>query len=73
MNDYKKRTPYDANISADNALVGVFAHEAEHNINKSDIKAIKARSAGYTDNIRDVERCAERVQRKVYREIYRNR
>ena len=73
IDDYKKRTPYDANISADNALVGVFAHEAEHNINKSDIRAIKARSAGYTDNIRDVERHAERIQRKVYREIYRNR
>ena len=72
-NGYKKRTPFDSNLSTENAMVGVFAHEAEHNLNKSDIRAIKNRSAGFTDNVRNVERAAERVERRVYHEIFKNR
>ena len=72
-NGYKKSTPFDSNLSTDNAMVGVFAHEAEHNLNKSDIRAIKNRSAGFTDNVRNVERAAERVERRVYHEIFKNR
>ena len=72
-NGYKKSTPFDSNLSTDNAMVGVFAHEAEHNLNKSDIRAIKNRSAGFTDNVRNVERAAGRVERRVYHEIFKNR
>ena len=70
---YKNKTPFDSDLSVDNAMVGVFAHEAEHNLNHFDIRAIKARSAGYTDNVRNVERAAKRVERKVYKEMYRSR
>ena len=70
---YKNKTPFDSDLSVDNAMVGVFSHEAEHNLNKFDIKAIKARSAGYYDNVRNVERAAERIERKVYKEMYRNK
>ena len=69
---HKTKTPYQSN-NLENTMVGTFAHEAEHNINKSDIRAIKERSAGYSDNVRDVERAAERIERKVYHEIYKNR
>ena len=72
VDNHKTKTPYQAN-TLENTMVGTFAHEAEHNINKLDIRAIKERSAGYTDNVRDVERAAERVERRVYREIYKNR
>ena len=69
---HKTKTPYQSN-NLENTMVGTFAHEAEHNTNKSDIRAIKERSAGYSDNVRDVERAAERIERKVYHEIYKNR
>ena len=72
VDNHKTKTPYQAN-TLENTMVGTFAHEAEHNVNKSDIRAIKERSAGYTDNVRDVERAAERVERRVYHEIYKNR
>ena len=72
VDNHKTKTPYQVN-TFENTMVGTFAHEAEHNINKLDIRAIKERSTGYTDNVRNVERAAGRVERKVYHEIYKNR
>ena len=57
-------------LTTENAMVAVFAHEAEHNLNKLDILSIKYATVGGGMNSRNVERNAERVENKTLREIY---
>ena len=57
-------------LTTENAMVAVFAHEAEHNLNKLDILSIKYAIMGGGKNSRNVERNAERVENKTLREIY---
>ncbi len=47
-------------LTTENAMVAVFAHEAEHNLNKLDILSIKYATVGGGMNSRNVERNAER-------------
>ena len=56
-------------LTLENAMVAVFAHEAEHNLNKLDILSIKYAIMGGGENIHNVERNAERVENKTLREI----
>ena len=57
-------------LTLENAMVVVFAHEAEHNLNKLDILSIKYAIMGGGDNLRNVEKNAERIEKKTLREIY---
>ena len=57
-------------LTLENAMVAVFAHEAEHNLNKLDILSIKYAIMGGGENLRNVERNAERIEKKTLREIY---
>ncbi len=57
-------------LTLENALVVVFAHETEHNLNKLDILSIKYAIMGGGYNLRNVEKNAERIEKKTLREIY---
>ena len=56
-------------LTTENAMVAVFAHEAEHNLNKLDILSIKYTIMGGGENIRNVERNAGRIEKRTLREI----
>lgn len=56
-------------LTTENAMVAVFAHEAEHNLNKLDILSIKYTIMGGGENLRNVERNAGRIEKRTLREI----
>jgi hypothetical protein len=57
-------------LNLNNAMVAVFAHEGEHDLNKGDINAIRHRQEG-GHNSRNIERSANRILNNVLREIYK--
>ena len=57
-------------LTTENAMVAVFAHESEHNLNKLDILSIRHAFMGGHKNLRNVERNAERIENKTLKEIY---
>ncbi len=62
----------DKYITASEVIVGYFSHEAEHNLNKKDIKAIKNRHNN-KKNKRNVEKNPKKKAKKTFREIKNNR
>jgi len=57
-------------LTTENAMVAVFAHESEHNLNKLDILSIRHAFMSGHKNLRNVERNAERIENKTLKEIY---
>lgn len=51
-------------------MVAIFAHEAEHNLNKLDLISIRNAIIDNCKNPRNVERNAKRIENKTLREIY---
>ena len=64
--NYQDKKP----ITIENAMVVIFAHEAEHNLNKLDILSIRHSINNNCKNPRDVERSAKRITNKTLKEIY---
>jgi hypothetical protein len=65
--NYQEKKP----LSKENAIVAIFSHESEHDLNKKDIKAILDRLLNKENN-RDIERAAKKIENKVLKEIYYN-
>lgn len=59
-------------LTTQQAVVTVFSHEAEHDLNKKDISTIKDRQNGLSNN-RNVEAAATTVEYKVADEIKRKK
>ena len=57
-------------LTTEKAMVAIFAHEAEHNLNKMDLISIRNAIFHNRENPRNVERNANRIENKTLREIY---
>ncbi|MCD9189175.1 MAG: hypothetical protein LUM44_22355 [Pyrinomonadaceae bacterium] len=62
----------DPKITSDEAMVGTFTHETDHNTNQEAIDAIRDRHEGRPNDL-DVEKPAEEIEEQTYDEIRRNR
>ncbi len=72
VNDGEIQTRFgDPNITKSEAMVSVFSHEAEHNLNKKDIAEIKGRYEGKGRNydVDDWNGAAYSVSKRVFSEI----
>ena len=62
----------DSQMTSDEAVVGTFTHETDHNTNQEAIDAIRDRQEGRPNNF-NVETPAEAVEKRAYEEIKRKR